>query len=143
LNRLPPALRWLIYATLGALVATGALWVLAHYFPGAAGMDERRAAGIASLTMKIHGAAAMTSLLLLGTLACQHVPAGWKTSHNRTSGILTLTALSALIVTGYLLYYAGDETYRSLASDVHLAVGLALALLVAVHVRKNATTRAA
>jgi hypothetical protein len=143
LNRLPAALRSLIYATLSALVATGALWALAHYFPAAAGMDERIAASVASLTMKIHGAAAMAALVLLGTLVCQHVPAGWKTTHNRTSGVLTLAAFSSLILTGYLLYYAGDETYRSLASNVHLALGLGLAVLVVAHVWRDEKTSAA
>jgi hypothetical protein len=130
-------LRWLIYAALCALVLTGALWAVVHYFPAAAGMDELHAAKAASFLMKIHGAVAMAALILAGTLMCQHVPAGWKTGHNRLSGVLTLVVLSLLLVTGYLLYYAGSELYRAFASYVHLGVGLALSLPVIAHVWKN------
>jgi hypothetical protein len=134
---LPAVLRWLVYGALSALVVTGAWWAVVHYFPAAAGMDELRAARTSSLLMKVHGAVAMAALILLGMLICQHVPAGWKTTYNRTSGVLALAVLSLLVLTGYLLYYAGDEVYRSFASYAHLGVGLALALVVIAHLWKN------
>jgi hypothetical protein len=55
--------------------------------------------------------------------------------------------LIVLAVTGYLLYYLGDETLRSAASVLHWSVGLGAPILYGAHrlkiKRERATTRAA
>src|SRR5437764_1049716 len=70
-NRQHPVMRALIYAALLALLGSGVLWKL----------DMERA-----LLMKIHGAAAMAGMVLLGALLARHVPCGWKTRASRISG---------------------------------------------------------
>jgi hypothetical protein len=48
-----------------------------------------------------------------------------------------MLAISALLtLTGYLLYYAGAETARDIASYVHLTLGLALPIVLALHLVK-------
>src|SRR5690348_11261041 len=69
-NRQHPLMRALIYVALLALLATGLLWKL----------DMDRA-----LLMKIHGAAAMAGMVLLGALLARHVPCGWKKRASRRS----------------------------------------------------------
>jgi hypothetical protein len=127
-NRLHPAHRLLLYAALIVLWATGAAWEALS--PGAA----------ASLVMKMHGAAGMLTLVLLGTLLAQHVPAGWASCKNRQSGAILVAALLWLVLTGYLLYYAGSESLRWYAAQSHLWVGIAAGAVVGLHIRRSAIT---
>ena len=94
----------------------------------------------ASLVMKVHGAAAMLTLVLLGALLAQHVPAGWTANKNRKSGAILLGAMAWLALTGYLLYYAGGESLRWYAAQSHLWVGIAACAIVALHIRRSALT---
>jgi hypothetical protein len=118
-NRLHPVQRALVYGALLALVATGLLWEA----------DVARA-----LLMKIHGAAAMATLVLLGVLIARHVPSGWSAARaNRLSGALLLATSLWLTMTGYLLYYSGSESLRDYASQTHFWVGVAFAAVFALH----------
>jgi hypothetical protein len=122
-NRLHPLLRASIYAVLVALVLSGALWE----------------AGFArAMLIKVHGAAAMASLVALGALLARHVKCGWAAKANRATGVVMLAALLWLVVSGYLLYYAGDEGLRAYASQTHFWVGLALAAMFALHQGRQA-----
>jgi len=125
-NRLHPALRLTLYALFGALLATGVAW------------EAMSPGGSATLVMKIHGAAGMLTLVLLGTLLAQHVPAGWAAQRNRRSGVVMLGAAAWLAVTGYLLYYAASETLRWYAAQSHLWVGIAGAAIVGLHISRSA-----
>ena len=118
-NRLHPAQRALVYAALLALVVTGCLWEA----------DVARA-----LLMKIHGAAAMVTLVLFGVLLARHVPTGWSAARaNRLSGVLLLATSLWLTLTGYLLYYSGSESLRDYASQTHFWVGVGFVALFALH----------
>jgi len=127
-NRLHPAHRILLYSALSLLLASGATWEVMS--PGAA----------ASLLMKLHGAAAMLTLVLLGGLLARHVPEGWASSKNRKSGAILLGAFLWLVLSGYLLYYAGSEALRWYASQSHLWIGIAACAIVALHIRRSALT---
>jgi hypothetical protein len=126
MNRLHPAHRLVLYAALSALLASGVAW------------EAMSAGAAASLVMKIHGAAGMLTLILLGTLLAQHVPAGWTANKNRTSGAILLGAIAWLALTGYLLYYAGSELLRWYAAQSHLWVGIAAIAMVGLHLRRSA-----
>src|SRR6516165_12743693 len=54
-----------------------------------------------------------------------------------------LARFGILSVTGYGLYYAGGESLRAWTSWIHLAVGLALRLLLVVHIWLGKRTRPA
>ena len=84
--------------------------------------------------MKIHGAAAMAILVLVGMLLTGHVRFAWRARRNRGNGSLFLSAFGVLTVTGYGLYYAGGESLRAWTSWIHLVVGLALPLLLILHI---------
>jgi len=126
MNRLPVLQRVLLYTVLLALLATGMLWEALA--PGPA----------ASFVMKIHGALAMLSLILVGTLLVHHVPAGWATLKNRWSGGFLLGILGWLAASGYLLYYSGSDAVRAFASQSHLWLGLAAAIVGGMHIRRSA-----
>ncbi|HEY4639242.1 MAG TPA: hypothetical protein VIG87_04920 [Candidatus Udaeobacter sp.] len=94
-------------------------------------------------TMKIHGAAAMAILVLLGMLLSGHVRFAWRARRNRANGSLFLGAFGILTITGYGLYYAGGETLRAWTSWIHLGVGLALPLFLILHICLGRRTRPA
>ena len=123
--RLALSLRLWLYASAVLLWASGTAWLFAHYFQSARSYP----AGLAAASMKIHGAAAMLLLVLAGVVVALHAPGAWRERKNRGSGLVMAAALIGLAVTGYLLYYAGGETARSLASVGHWLPGLVLPVI--------------
>ena len=126
MNRLAILQRRLLYSALAVLAASGAGWALTHYLGVRLWLGE-------PLLMKIHGAAAMAALLLIGGLLPAHVAIGLALRKNRSSGTALLVLCGLLTVTGYLLYYLGNETAREASSYVHLALGIALPFALVMH----------
>ena len=144
MNRLDILHRRALYLVCAVLLITGCLWAVLHYLPAAMGMDEQTSMADAVLAMKVHGAAAMLALVLVGAVLPRHVNQGLKNTRNRPSGIGMLCVFALLAVTGYFLYYAGSETFRSMNSWLHLAAGMVLPAIVAGHVaRRLSLARAA
>src|SRR5258708_21711420 len=76
--------------------------------------------------MKLHGAFSFASLWLFGLLWGVHVIKGWSGGRRRWSGGTLAGILIGLMLTGYLLYYVGDEDVRDLVSIAHFPVAHAL-----------------
>jgi hypothetical protein len=93
-----------------------------------------------SLAMKLHGAAAMVFLIVIGTLLPRHIVLGWKRGEHRGSGGFLVSVCGVLIVTGWGLYYSGNEALRNLISSLHGYLGLALPIIVWFHVWQSRTT---
>jgi hypothetical protein len=130
LNRLATLQRRLLYWALGLLLASGGYWALIHYLGVRPWLGE-------PLLMKIHGGAAMAALVLIGGLVPGHVTIGWGLRRNRPSGTALLAVCGLLTVTGFFLYYTGDETARDAWSYVHLALGIFLPMALGVHLIAN------
>ena len=139
LIRLKPFHRCLLYGVLALLFFSGAAWAYWNDLVSSPGDFEISAKAWA---MKIHGAAAMAILVLVGMLLTGHVRFAWRARRNRGNGSLFLGGFGILTVTGYGLYYAGGESLRAWTSWVHLGVGLALPLLLILHVWLGKRTRA-
>jgi hypothetical protein len=140
LIRLKRFQRYFLYAVLALLFSSGVAWSYWNYVTASPGDFEMTAK---AWTMKIHGAAAMTILVLLGMLLSGHVRFAWRARRNRVNGSLFLGAFGILTITGYGLYYAGGETLRAWTSWIHLGVGLALPLLFILHIFLGRRTRPA
>jgi hypothetical protein len=123
LNRLT---EFFVYTIFGALVVTAGVWLWAQ-------SNLSPESTVPSLMMKIHGAAAMAALILLGALL-NHIRRGWSIGKNRSSGVTLLTAYLFLILTGYGLYYCGDEQLRGMISRSHSWIGCGLVILIPGHV---------
>jgi len=128
----------LLFGVLALLFFSGAMWAYWNYLVSSVGDFEMSAKAWA---MKIHGAAAMAILVLVGMLLTGHVRSAWRARRNRANGSLFLGAFGILTVTGYGLYYAGAESLRSWTSWIHLGVGLALPLLLILHIWLGKRTR--
>ena len=140
LVRLKPLHRRLLYGVLALLFFSGAAWAYWNDLVSSPGDFEMSAKAWA---MKIHGGAAMAILVLVGMLLTGHVRSAWRARRNRCNGVLFLGAFGLLTVTGYVLYYASGENLRAWTSWIHLAVGLALPLLLVLHIWLGKRTRPA
>ena len=121
---LAPLQKRILYGTISILWLTGAIWIyILETNP------------LRPLWMKIHGAAAMAFLMVFGTLLMKHVPAGLDQDQQRPSGLSTLISCGILILTGWGLYYLGNETLRLWISRTHTWLGLGLPLIIFLHIR--------
>jgi len=129
--RLSWPLKGVVYLSFLALLVTGALWmyVQPHLEDEAWQAWEK----FPRLMMKIHGGAAMVALLVLGAVTL-HIKRGWKAKKNRLSGVVLIALCVFLILTGYGLYYAGDEEFRNWLSRWHGWIGLGTLLILPGHV---------
>ena len=84
--------------------------------------------------MKLHGAAAMVALFLVGTLLNAHIRRALKARRNRGTGWAMIVVLAALVLSGYALYYIAGESDRPVWSTVHWIIGGTLPLLGVLHV---------
>ncbi len=75
--------------------------------------------------LKLHGAFAVAAIWMFGLMWSVHVTRLWPLSWRRWSGGLMATVATWLIVSGYLLYYVGDDRARSIVSILHWGLGLA------------------
>jgi len=107
-----------------ALLISGALWLVFHYFVTIGGEFGERRHPLEAWWLRLHGAAAMAFLIALGTLLPIHVRRAWQLGRNNLTGVAVLSVVAALVITGYGLYYAGGENLRVWISVVHWVIGL-------------------
>lgn len=117
------------YSIFGILFFSGVLWLIVHYY----GSDEKYDS-LKPLLLRVHGAAAMVSLLMLGVLIPTHMNRGWKKDRNRWMGIVIVTLSLLMIVSGYGLYYCGDDNLRAWISGFHSMTGSLLPLVLFWHI---------
>jgi hypothetical protein len=126
--------RLTLYATSLVLLISGAAWAWIHRLDH----DGQASHALRELNPRLiaaHGFAALGFVLLLGTFLPGHVRRAWHAHKNRTNGAFFLTAVSVLTLSGYLLYYLGDERWRDATSKLHLWLGLAMPVLLFWHIR--------
>ena len=140
-NRLPPqGIRltrqheWWIYLAVALLMTSGLLWLLFHYFVTVHGEFGPARHPLEAWWLKVHGAAAMLALVLIGTMMPVHIRKAWHAGKNRWTGGMMLSVLALLTVTAYALYYFAGEESRPWISLIHWAIGLGLVPVMIVHV---------
>ena len=117
---------------------SGAYWLIAEWLKDPDLGPVRTP--LQALCMKLHGAAALLFLLLLGTMMT-HVRRGWTVKANRWSGGSMIAVNGTLILTAWLLYYLTSDTWRELSGVVHWVVGLSVLPLIGFHVRCGKSTQ--
>jgi hypothetical protein len=137
--RLEPGLRFWNYAVFAALIATGAIWLVADMLKTSA--DEELWQAVAANVLMLHGITAMIALVMLGAVIALHVRHSWRAGKNRVSGAVMVGANAVLVITAWGLYYAGSDLMRAFTADVHIAVGIAWPALVVAHVVLGRRTR--
>ena len=120
-----------VYSVTLLVYLTGVAWAWLHYL---AHEPEDLVHPAEPWMLKLHGAGAMLILVILGTLLPGHIRFAWHARRNRPNGIALAAFLVFLVLTGYGLYYLGDERLRSWTSWSHLAVGVALPAMIILHI---------
>jgi hypothetical protein len=129
-------MRHALYAILGMLLASGVAWIAVHYEGDLQPewRNELRQLTLEAWAMKLHGGAAIVTLVAIGMMLAHHVRRGWALARNRWSGSVVVAAFALLTLTGYALYYVVNDATRTPVSMTHWLVGLALAPLFIVHI---------
>ena len=132
---------WL-FGVFATTFLTGVAWWVLHRWFQVAGEFGPSPHPAEHWLIRLHGAAAFATLVLLGSLLPLHVKRAWLARRNRRSGGLMLLLNALLTLTGYALYYVGGEQLRATASTAHLLLGLALPVLLVVHILRGRHSRA-
>ena len=128
--------RW-VYWSSTALFATGALWLVFHYFLRQHGEFGETPHPLEMWWLRLHGACAMLALIVMGSLLPIHVRRGWHQRKNLLAGMVVVGILVLLIASGYALYYYGGEDARPLISAFHWIVGLGAPLALIWHILRG------
>ncbi len=138
--RLPAWQRRAVYASVAVLALTGWGWLGVHFL--VAQSDDGLAQSAAKLwTIRVHAAAALCTLVMVGSLMPLHMRAAWHTRKNRVSGAVVAGVMLLLALTGYALGYAPEGWARQWSAWSHWAVGAAVPLLLLVHMLLGHRTR--
>jgi len=138
-HRLARWQRIALYGVGALLLASGLPWLAVHYTVGAGAGELPHP--LEGWLMRLHGLAGFGALFMLGVLAAQHVPHGWRLSarhryaRQRGTGLLLCTLAALLALTGYALYYFAPEAVRPALGWLHTAFGVAIGALVLQHRR--------
>jgi hypothetical protein len=91
--------------------------------------------------LRLHGAAAMLSLIVLGSLLSGHIQAFWRRRRNRRAGGVFLACSLLLIGSGYGLYYFGGDQARAVCRQLHIVIGLLALPAFAMHLWRGGALR--
>ena len=137
-------MNWWFYTVFGVLFLSGLMWLALHYFAGENADFNGHFGSLKPQLLRIHGGAAMVSLMVLGVLIPTHMQRAWDQGKNRLTGIMMVSLCGLMIVSGYGLYYSGSDTLRFWMSNFHSVSGCLLPLVLVWHTycgRKERTHR--
>ncbi len=123
----------MLYITAGLLWISGILWLYLRYVARSHDELGLTTHPLQTLSLKIHGAAAVGFLIVFGALL-YHISPGWRQKYQRPSGLSLIGSSLILILTGWGLYYLGNEYARNFTSIIHSVLGCLLPLIIFYHV---------
>lgn len=126
----------MLHSGLILLWASGALWLVFHYFLQAEGDFGPQPHSLEIWWLRLHGLAAMLALMLLGSLLPSHVKLAWTRRKNRHTGLPMLAAWGWLAATGYALYYFSSDANAAWLPLLHWGVGLMLPAMLFIHLKQ-------
>ncbi|MGE5319841.1 MAG: hypothetical protein ACM3KD_06665 [Hyphomicrobiaceae bacterium] len=125
----------LAYAAFLLLWASGALWLLFHYFLGTEGDFGPATHPLEKWWLRLHGLAAMLVLVAVGSLATNHMRLALNRKKNLRTGLPMLALSAWLAATGYALYYFSSDDNAGWLPLLHWIAGLVLPLALVLHIR--------
>jgi hypothetical protein len=132
-------LRFWFYNIFGMLFLSGILWWGIECLTFTNETMNETWGGLKPWLMRIHGATAMASLIMLGFLIPRHMQRGWAQDRNRLAAVGLVVGCMFLILSGYGLYYCGDEALRAWLSSAHIASGILLPIILVWHIISGRT----
>jgi hypothetical protein len=123
--RLSRLRKWGVYGVAIGIWASGVLWLGLHYSLRVKSEFGFQTNPGEPWMLKLHGAFAFAALVGLGLLWGVHILNGWFSHRRRRSGGIVFGLACFLGLSGYLLYYVGEDDFRDVVSVAHWAVGIA------------------
>lgn len=81
-----------------------------------------------------HATLSLLMAAIIGALWSIHMRAGWRRRKNHHSGLSLLIIMVLLGISAMGIYYFGDEQSSMLSSVTHMLMGIAIPVLLLVHV---------
>jgi hypothetical protein len=131
--RLDALRRRALYGLIAILVVSGALWLFVHQRRA----DDTLPSPLEPWLLRLHGAAALLTIYLAGTMLYGHMLNAWHRRRNRGSGGTAAATMLLLALTGYGLYYFGGDALRRATEWLHWIFGFAVPLLLWWHIRRG------
>ena len=131
--RLGNGRKWVLHLVWIGLIASGVVWLLLHNFFLVKGEFGSEHSPYEPLSLKVHGGLAFLAIWFGGMMWGTHMLKAWSQKRRRWTGTILLLVFGVLIVSGYLLYYAGDEDLRAKVSLIHWIVGLSIPVMYIIH----------
>jgi hypothetical protein len=135
-GRLKKSRKLAVYAVSLALLLTGLLWLYFFYFVRVVdqfGFENPHPSQ--GYFMIAHALAALPAVWIYGFLWQIHVKPGWRARTKRWSGGTMWTLVLLMILTGYALYYIGNDVVRDWVSLTHWIAGLVALVVFLWHIR--------
>jgi hypothetical protein len=133
--------RSLVYIIIAGTWITGGVWLIYHYFLVRQGEFGPETNPLEPWSLRLHGAFAFAAIWIFGLLWPVHIAKLWPHARRRWSGGTVTALFLALIISGYLLYYVGDERIRPSVSEVHWITGVASPIALLHRIRRRKITR--
>jgi hypothetical protein len=126
--------RFFTHLTFFTLFLSGLVWLLFNFY-----LDYETPFRFLNIwNLRLHGLAAFGFLIVFGMILSTHISFNWQVKKNRRwSGIILTAILTFLILSGYFLYYSGDEDFRSFTSYFHWIAGLISLKIFVIHFLKR------
>ena len=123
---------WINCIGLGVWIS-GAAWLVVHYWLGSQDAVNLQVSPAGPWWLKVHGAFAFLAIWTGGLLWGLHIAKAWHLRRHRWSGGILIGSLLLLVLSGYLLYYVGEESTRQGISLLHWILGLLIPLAYLTH----------
>lgn len=130
---LPGWLRRWVYAIGLACLLTGAAVLGARWFLMVEGEFGPLPHPLEHWSLIAHGVVASVAAWVFGMVWLAHVRRGLHKRRNLLSGLTAVGLLLALGLTGWGLYYLGDQDWRARTSVVHWVIGIAVTVWLPLH----------
>lgn len=140
-NRLGPQHRLWLTISLALLFLSGVLWLIFHYFFALKTEFGEGPHPLQQWWLKLHGLAAMATLIIFGSLLLGHIRRAWQHRQNRISGGSMVVMMIWLTLTGYALYYFASEESRPIISATHWLIGIAALPWLLLHIVSGRRSR--
>ncbi len=118
------------HLTFFTLLFSGLIWLIFNFY-----LSPNTPLRFLNLwNLRLHGLAAFGFLIIFGMILSTHISFNWQVRKNRRPSGITLTVFCGLLIlSGYFLYYCGDDDFRELISYFHWLAGLICSIFFTVH----------
>ncbi|MEO8676434.1 MAG: hypothetical protein ABI569_12700 [Casimicrobiaceae bacterium] len=133
-NRLSRWHRRAIYLVTGVLMLSGLAWLAVVYLLALPSEPTPAPQAYAGPLLAIHGIVAYVALVAYGLVGHTHMRTGWRVPALRVAAFWLCATLALLVGTGLGFYYVAAEAALPPLRWTHVAAGLFLPFVLALHI---------